>query len=119
MNHELAHRPVALVTGVGRTANIGAAIARRLVADGYRVMITGHPAYDAEQGLADEDPARLAAELGPDVHWQPFDLTAPGGPEALVAAAVERFGGVDTLVSCHTYSHSTPLGGLEAAAIDK
>ncbi|WP_203698135.1 SDR family oxidoreductase [Catellatospora coxensis] len=119
MTHDLAYRPVALVTGVGRTTNIGAAVARRLVADGHRVLITGHPSYDAEQGLAGGDPAGLADEFGPDMHWQPFDLTAPGGPEALVAAAVERFGGVDTLVSCHTYSTSTSLGELDAAEIDR
>src|SRR5688572_7099607 len=98
MTHDPAYRPVALITGVGRSTNIGAATARRLVADGYRVMLTGLPSYDAEQGLPGGDPAQLAAELG--AHWHPADLTAPGGPEALVAACVERFGGLDTLVSC-------------------
>ncbi|MEV0454576.1 SDR family oxidoreductase [Catellatospora methionotrophica] len=117
MSSDLVYRPVALVTGVGRSVNIGAVVARRLVADGYRVMITGHPSYDAEQGLSGGDPAALAAELG--AHWQPFDLTAPGGPEGLVAAVVERFGGIDTLVSCHAYSTPTALGELEATAIDR
>ncbi|GHJ49252.1 3-ketoacyl-ACP reductase [Catellatospora sp. TT07R-123] len=117
-NHD-TYRPVALVTGVGRTANIGAAVVRRLAADGYRVFATGLPRYDASVGVPGDDPAALAAELGPDVHVQPHDLGTPDGPAELVAAVVERFGGVDTLVSCHTYSTSTTLGSLEADEIDR
>jgi 3-oxoacyl-[acyl-carrier protein] reductase len=117
MDHDHEQRPVALVTGVGRSGNIGAAVAQRLIADGHHVMISGLPAYDAEQNLPGGDPAAFAVEIG--AHWQPCDLTAPGAPEALVAAAVERFGGIDVLVSCHTYSTHTPLGELAADEIDR
>ncbi|MBV1855951.1 SDR family oxidoreductase [Catellatospora tritici] len=119
MSQHDEYRPVALVTGVGRTSNIAAAAVRRLVADGYRVFATGLPRYDNTVGVPGDDPAALAAELGPDVHVQAHDLSTPDGPAELVAAVVDRFGGVDTVVSCHTYSTSTPLGGLDAAEIDR
>ena len=39
-------RPVALVTGVGRTVGIGAGIARRLAASGWDIAFTYWTAYD-------------------------------------------------------------------------
>lgn len=51
-------RPVALVTGVGRTAGIGAGIAERLAAAGWDIAFTYWTAYDsrmpwgAEAGVA-------------------------------------------------------------------
>ncbi|MHB8295039.1 MAG: hypothetical protein ACYDH5_10540 [Acidimicrobiales bacterium] len=53
---------VVLVTGASRRIAIGAAIARRLVADGARVMLHSWSPHDAEQ------------PWGAD----------PGGPEALL-----------------------------------
>jgi 3-oxoacyl-[acyl-carrier protein] reductase len=121
VSHDLAYRPVALVTGVGRSVNIGAAVSRRLVADGYRVLMTAFPAYDAALGLPDEPGgiAALAAELGDDAHRLALDLSEPDAPARAVAAAVERFGAIDTVVACHTYSTHTPLGSLDAAEIDR
>lgn len=79
------HHKVALVTGGG--TGIGAATARRLAADGYAVAVTGRRA----------DPiAEIAAEV--DGLGLPGDAADPAAAEAAVAATVERFGGLDSLV---------------------
>jgi meso-butanediol dehydrogenase/(S,S)-butanediol dehydrogenase/diacetyl reductase len=81
---------VALVTAAG--SGIGAAAAARLLAEGAAVC------------LADIDPAKLAAQtatLGaPErVMTQRADVTQEAEVEALVAACVARFGGLDVLVN--------------------
>ena len=86
-----------MLTGAGR--GIGAATARRLAAEGARVLITdldGDRA--AEAAAAIRDSGAEAASLACDVADQ-------GAVEAAVAGAVRRFGGLDVLVnsalSCH------------------
>jgi len=72
---------VALVTGASR--GIGAAIARSLSAEGARL------------GLA----SRSGDDLGlPDTVARPTDVRDPKALEAIVAATVDRFGGLDILV---------------------
>jgi NAD(P)-dependent dehydrogenase (short-subunit alcohol dehydrogenase family) len=78
---------VAVVTGASK--GIGLAITRSLAAEGVRVAagaLKGSPELDV---LADQA----------DVHPFLADLTSPEGPAALVADAVERFGGIDVLVN--------------------
>lgn len=79
---------VAIVTGGAR--GIGAAVCRRLVEQGARVMI------------ADLDPdatAQTVDELGPAAAMHCGDLTRPEMADAVTAATVERFGGIDILVN--------------------
>jgi len=112
---------VALVTGVSRRIGIGAAVARALAADGWRLLLTGLPGYDDAQpygGDPDGVPA-LLAELGGDVPYLPVDLLDPSAPAELVAETVRRHGRLDAVVAVHAYSTSTPLGGLDAAEIDR
>ena len=72
---------VALVTGASR--GIGAAIARSLSAEGARL------------GLA----SRSGDDLGlPDAVARPTDVRDPKALEAIVAATVDRFGGLDILI---------------------
>ena len=110
------------MTGVSRRVGIGAAVARRLAAGGHRLLLSGLPSYDDEQpygGDPDGSAAIMAGLTGGPHHYSPVDLTDPAAPAALVKAAVDRFGRVDTLVAVHTYSTDNPFGGLDADEIDR
>lgn len=79
---------VALVTGA--SGGIGSAIARRLRAQGARVVLSG-TRRDALEALA--------AELGGEVFVAPADLGDPEAVEALVPAAEAGLGPLDILVA--------------------
>jgi meso-butanediol dehydrogenase/(S,S)-butanediol dehydrogenase/diacetyl reductase len=98
---------VAIVTGAGRQAGLGAAIVRRLAADGARVVIhdigqaNAAPAPAGALGLAEEMEA-LAAELragGAEVATVRGDLLIEADVEAMVAHTVATFGRIDILVN--------------------
>jgi NADP-dependent 3-hydroxy acid dehydrogenase YdfG len=73
---------VALVTGASR--GIGAAVARALAAEGVRLALA----------------SRSGDDLGLDgAVARPCDVRRPDDLEALVAEAVERFGGIDILIA--------------------
>ncbi|MEL6170749.1 MAG: SDR family oxidoreductase [Pseudomonadota bacterium] len=78
----------AIVTG--GAASIGAAISRKLIGDGANVVIA---ARSADKGDA------IAAELGDNARFVQTDITDDAQLDALVAAAVETFGGLDIVVN--------------------
>jgi len=83
---------VALITGGSR--GIGAATVRMFAAAGAKVVFNYQKAKDAAD--------KLAAEIGPDnCHAVPMDLSTAESAEALVQAAVERFGRIDAAVVNH------------------
>lgn len=114
---------VALVTGVGRRIAIGAAITRRLVADGAAVLLSSWAPHDAEQPWG-EDPGGVEALLeelrvtGGRAEHLPADLADADMPAALVAAARDTFGHVDVLVANHARSSEQTLEQLTAAELD-
>jgi 3-oxoacyl-[acyl-carrier protein] reductase len=74
-----AIRNVALITGAGRLASIGAGIARQLAAEGWDLVLAYWQDYDARMpwGSEPDDVVRLTAELeaiGAQVHTLPADL---------------------------------------------
>lgn len=81
----------AIVTGGGR--DIGRACALRLAADGANVAINYHSSAEG----ADSAVAEIERDGGGAIALQ-GDMTRPSEVESLVAATVERFGGVDILV---------------------
>ncbi|MCH0562600.1 MULTISPECIES: SDR family oxidoreductase [unclassified Streptomyces] len=73
----------------GATRGLGNAVARELVADGAKVVLTGR---DGKRT------ADAAAELGPDAVGVAVDNADPEAPARLVAAAREHFGGFDGIL---------------------
>lgn len=114
---------VAVVTGVGRRRAIGAAVARRLAADGASVLLHSWSPYDAERpwgadpGGADALVAELRAGGAHAVHLA-ADFSDPAAPAAVIEAAREAFGHVDIVVANHARSHRQSLEELTAAEID-
>jgi NAD(P)-dependent dehydrogenase (short-subunit alcohol dehydrogenase family) len=78
---------VAIVTGA--SAGLGHRFARVLDATGARVVLAARRAERLEA---------LVGQLG-DAVAVPCDLTAPGGPERLIEATLERYGRIDVLVN--------------------
>ena len=114
---------VALVTGVSRRAGIGFAITRRLLADGFRVVIHSWSGGDGWVAGA-AGPAELAAviaELGGEgerlAHLQ-ADFSDPTAPRLVVDQAVARFGRLDAVVANHAASLSGGLMDLTAEDLD-
>ena len=81
------HRSVAIVTGAGR--GIGLGIAQALSHEGFKVALVD----------LDSDAARREAAPLQDAFGHALDVSDAAGWERLVAAVVERWGGLDVLVN--------------------
>lgn len=82
---------VTVITGAN--SGVGAAIARRFAAEGAKVVMS------ARRAAALEEVAAQIAETGGETLVVPTDISKPGDPDNLMAAAVERFGHIDVLVN--------------------
>jgi 3-oxoacyl-[acyl-carrier protein] reductase len=87
MDLQLADK-VAIVSGSSR--GLGLASARALAAEGCKIVLCARGA-DAL--------ARAAADLGGSTLAVPADVATPEGAEAVVSAAIDRFGCIDILVN--------------------
>ncbi|MFI9834564.1 SDR family NAD(P)-dependent oxidoreductase [Streptomyces sp. NPDC051913] len=103
MGTEQQDRPVALVTG--STSGIGEAVARRLAADGARVVVHSRRSTDAGEALA--------AELGGT--YVRADLEVEEETRALVGTTLDRYGRLDVLVNNAGISWPVPHADLAAA----
>ncbi len=115
---------VAVVTGVSRAAGIGAAVARRLLDDGARVLATGWPAHDAEMPWGSDQDGQSALFTKDDFEtgqlvYETFDLEDPGGPDDLLDAAVAHFGPVDIVIANHARSAHQSLFEISVEELDR
>ncbi|RZQ63237.1 glucose 1-dehydrogenase [Amycolatopsis suaedae] len=98
----------ALVTGAARGQ--GAAAARRMVAEGARVMIAD---------IADDGGKQLADELGDAAVFRHLDVTDEDDWSAAVAHAVEVFGSLNVLVNNAGILHFSALGSTTLADYER
>jgi len=101
---QAAAQKAALVTG--SSSGIGAEVARRLAAGGYRVAVNS--SKSAESG------ARVAAELPGAIYVQ-ADITDPEQSSALIDSVVGEFGRLDLLVNNAGVTRVIPHQDLRAA----
>lgn len=91
MTRRLENR-TAIVTGAA--GGIGAAISKRLAADGARVVIA-----DLDAGRAETTAAQIAAETGGTLAGEGCDVGDEAQVERCFAAAATRYGRVDIVVN--------------------
>ncbi|MFE7762566.1 SDR family oxidoreductase [Streptomyces sp. NPDC057438] len=119
-----AARPVALVTGVGRTVGIGAGVAVRLAEAGWNVAFTYWTPYDArmawgaEAGAADAV-AEALAERGAETLAVEADLADPEAAARVFDATERHLGGVTALVMCHCESVDSGLLDTTLESFDR
>ena len=95
----------ALVTGA--SSGIGAATARRFVAEGAQVALVAR-----RHGPLEE----LANELGSEAIAIPADVSSPDEVKAAVDLAIRGLGGLDVVVNAAGVSHPLDLAELDADA---
>lgn len=114
---------VAIVTGAGRRAGIGAAICRALARRGADVFFTQWGAYDRGPGTGEDPdgPAALRQELRSlDVRAEHVeaDLSLPETPAQVLEEAAERLGVPSILVNNAAHSTRDGFEHLDSTTLD-
>jgi 3-oxoacyl-[acyl-carrier protein] reductase len=117
-------RPVALVTGAGRTTGIAAGIAVQLAASGWDIAFTYLTAYDERMSWGVEAGATAAIERsltsrGAAVAAVEADLTDTRSAELIFDQAEGRLGNVTALVMCHCESVDSGLLDTTIESFDR
>ena len=99
---------VAIVTGSAR--GIGRATAEVLVEHGAKMVVN-----DLDGDLA----AQAAAEIGGETLVHAGDLTKPGAPDAMVAAAIDAWGRIDIIVNNAGYTIDAPIHKMSDEAFQR
>ncbi|MET7568276.1 SDR family oxidoreductase [Streptomyces sp. NPDC005492] len=117
-------RPLALITGVGRTVGIGAGIADRLAASGWDIAFTFWSAYDERMDWGVESGATGAITDALAVHGAATraveaDLADPDSPAQVFDEVERRLGKVTALVMCHCESVDSGLLDTTVESFDR
>ncbi len=103
---------IAIVTGAG--SGFGEGIARRFAAEGAKVVLAD---------INDEGGRRVSGAIaasGAAAHYVHADVSVAGEVAAMVAAAVERFGGLDIIVNnAGMPQRNGPMLGVDEATFDR
>src|ERR1041385_833370 len=114
---------IALITGVGRSAGIGAAICREIATNGGDIFFAYWRQYDREtHGNCQNDPANIAAELkqlGVRTESMEIDLSEPSSAEKLFKAVEDRLGTPTILVNNACHDLEVPFVELSPEILDK
>jgi 3-oxoacyl-[acyl-carrier protein] reductase len=103
---------VAIVTGASR--GIGAAIVRRLAADGFAVVVNYAGSAGAASGLADE-----IGKAGGQAIAVQADVADPSAVRRMFDLAEATYGGVDVLVNNAGVMQLAPLAQTEDETFDR
>ncbi|MET9461655.1 SDR family oxidoreductase [Streptomyces canus] len=119
-----AARPLALITGVGRTAGIGAGIAQRLAGSGWDIAFTYWNPYDARMSWGTEPGATEAieaslSERGALTAAIEADLADPDTPARVFDEVQRRMGPVTALVMSHCESVDSGLLDTTVESFDR
>lgn len=114
---------VALVTGVGRSVGIGAAICRAIAGHGGHIFFAYWPHYDSvtHSQYCPNDPSTIADELrqlGARVEAMEIDLANPHSAEILFRAAEDRIGPPSILVNNACHDFEVPFVDLSPEILD-
>ncbi|MGD1217338.1 SDR family oxidoreductase [Streptomyces krungchingensis] len=117
-------RPLALVTGVGRTVGIGAGIAKRLAVSGWDVAFTYWTPYDERMTWGSEPGAAgaitdMLTEHGAATTAVEADLADPDTPARVFDEVERALGGVTALVMCHCESVDSGLLDTTVESFDR
>ena len=104
--------PVVLITGAAR--RIGAAVVRRLHAEGFDIALHYHRSTVEAQALA----AELNAARADSVLTLDADLADSARLATMVNEAARWHGRLDALVNNASSFHATPVGSIDGAAWD-
>jgi 3-oxoacyl-[acyl-carrier protein] reductase len=123
MEEEAMEPRWALVTGVGRSIGIGAAICRALAAGGVSVCFTGWTSYDTEMygGEHRRWHETFAEELqapGVDAFGTEVDLSDPEAIGPLMTEVADRAGMLSILVNNAAFSTNGDIEELTAQQLD-